>query len=45
MAMGTSTDLGSGSAADPGLVPAAGRARQPRLRLPRSPKVLIAWPG
>jgi peptide/nickel transport system permease protein len=45
MAIGTSTDLGSGPAADPGLVPAAGPARQPRLRLPRSPKVLIGLAG
>ncbi|HEY7015644.1 MAG TPA: ABC transporter permease [Streptosporangiaceae bacterium] len=45
MAIGTSTDLGSGPAADPGLAPAAGPARQPRLRLPRSPKVLIGLAG
>jgi len=45
MAIGTSTDLGSGPAAGPGLVPAAGPARQPRLRLPRSPKVLIGLAG
>jgi peptide/nickel transport system permease protein len=45
MAIGTSTDLGSGPAADPGLVPAADPARQPRLRLPRSPKVLIGLAG
>jgi peptide/nickel transport system permease protein len=45
MAIGTSTDLGSGPAAGPGLVPAAGLARQPRLRLPRSPKVLIGLAG
>jgi peptide/nickel transport system permease protein len=45
MAIGTSTDLGSGPAADPGLVPAVGPARQPRLRLPRSPKVLIGLAG
>jgi peptide/nickel transport system permease protein len=45
MAIGTSTDLGSGPAADPGLVPAAGPARGPRLRLPRSPKVLIGLAG
>jgi len=44
MAIGTSTDLGSGPAAGPGLVP-AGPARQPRLRLPRSPKVLIGLAG
>ncbi|HEY2686903.1 MAG TPA: ABC transporter permease [Streptosporangiaceae bacterium] len=45
MAIGTSTDLGSGPAADRGLVPAAGPARGPRLRLPRSPKVLIGLAG
>jgi peptide/nickel transport system permease protein len=45
MAIGTSTNLGSGPAADPGLVPAADPARQPRLRLPRSPKVLIGLAG
>jgi peptide/nickel transport system permease protein len=45
MAIGTSTDLGSGPAAGPSLAPAAGPARQPRLRLPRSPKVLIGLAG
>ncbi len=42
MAIGTSTDLGGGPAPGPGLlqVPEA-RARRKRLRLPRSPKVLI----
>jgi peptide/nickel transport system permease protein len=42
MAVGSTTNLGGASPADPGLLPAvdapAGRAR---LRLPRSPKVLI----
>ena len=46
MAIGTSTDLGSGPAAGPGLLPAPGaRTRRPRLRLPRSPKVLIGLAG
>jgi len=47
MALSTSTGLGTAPAADdgtgkPGAVPAAPRrGRRPRLRLPRSPKVLI----
>ena len=47
MALSTSTGLGAAPAADdgtgkPGAVPAAPRrGRRPRLRLPRSPKVLI----
>jgi peptide/nickel transport system permease protein len=46
MAIGTSTDLGSSPAAGPGLLPAPGaRARRPRFRLPRSPKVLIGLAG
>jgi peptide/nickel transport system permease protein len=46
MAIGTSTDLGSGPAAGPGLLPAPdARTRRPRFRLPRSPKVLIGLAG
>ena len=41
MAIGTSTDLGGASAADPALLPPDARASRPRLRLPRSPKVVI----
>ncbi len=42
MAVGSTTNLGGASPADPGLLPAAGApASRARLRLPRSPKVLI----
>jgi peptide/nickel transport system permease protein len=42
MAIGTSTGLGSAPAGESGLLPAPDAAgRRPRLRLPRSPKVLI----
>jgi peptide/nickel transport system permease protein len=42
MAIGSSTHLGTGQAPDPGLLPAADEpSGRPRLRLPRSPKVLI----
>jgi peptide/nickel transport system permease protein len=45
MAIGTSTDLGGGPAAGPGLAPPRQPRGRARLRLPRSPKVLIGLGG
>ncbi len=41
MAIGSSTDLGGADATGPALLVPDARATRPRLRLPRSPKVLI----